>query len=234
MGVSEEVSKAVYEDQMNEVIALLREIRDRLPEPERHDPTLTSSWDSSFMHRTKFGSLDDSLLYGGFPLPPAKPANSAKMVNGLPDPQATPGVFNPDVTNDPAVLKATIGTPGWTATVRPPVSYTDALKRNKMAEYGFTDDPSNYELDHLIPLCCGGHPTDEGNLWPQPRTGLFGAKTKDLTEVAAQHAVLAGAMTLDVARYGFARDWIELHGRIFGTIALREGLSALVPPEDEP
>lgn len=40
----------------------------------------------------------------------------------LPDPQLTPGVTNPDVTQ--ATIDKTICVPGWTKTIRPPASYT--------------------------------------------------------------------------------------------------------------
>ena len=45
----------------------------------------------------------------------------------LADPVRTPGVLNPDVTQ--ANIRSTICRHGWTSTIRPPSSYTDALKR---------------------------------------------------------------------------------------------------------
>jgi hypothetical protein len=219
------------ESQLDDIMSILREIRDRLPipaltpSPAAQEAQLLRSMERYDLHR-------DFLLYDGFPLPPAKSAGSATIVNGLPDAKATPGAFNPDVTQEN--IAQTIGVPGWTATIRPPTSYTNALKTNKMIEYGLTGDPSDYELDHLIPLCCGGHPTDERNLWPQPRTGLFGARTKDLTEVAAQHAILGGRMSLDFARMGFSTDWIGLHAKIFANAGMREMLATIEHPEDEP
>src|ERR1700751_1081179 len=44
----------------------------------------------------------------------------------LPDPPCTPGATNPTVTQ--ATIHQTICTSGWTATVRPPESYTEQLK----------------------------------------------------------------------------------------------------------
>src|SRR5579862_5024485 len=42
----------------------------------------------------------------------------------------TPGVLNPDVSQ--GTIRATICTAGWTRTVRPPVSYTNDLKRRQL------------------------------------------------------------------------------------------------------
>jgi hypothetical protein len=82
------------------------------------------------------------------------------------DPVRTPGVLNPEVTQ--ANIRSTICRRGWTATVRPPVSYTNALKAKQMAEYGETGAASDYQEDHLISLELGGDPTDPRNLWPEP------------------------------------------------------------------
>src|SRR5581483_9064980 len=48
----------------------------------------------------------------------------------------TPGALNPAVTQ--ATIGATICRRGWTATVRPPGSYTNALKVQQMTAYGET------------------------------------------------------------------------------------------------
>jgi hypothetical protein len=82
------------------------------------------------------------------------------------DPRRTPGVLNPNVTQ--ANIRSTICRRGWTSTIRPPVSYTDALKRKQMREYGETGPMSAYQEDHLISLEMGGNPTDPRNLWPEP------------------------------------------------------------------
>src|SRR5262245_58941588 len=82
------------------------------------------------------------------------------------DQGSTPGVLNPDVTQ--ATIKSTICTRGWTKTIRPPTSYTNALKVKQMREYGVGGRRSDYQEDHLISLELGGHPTDPRNLWPEP------------------------------------------------------------------
>ena len=84
----------------------------------------------------------------------------------LASPTLTPGALNPDVTEP--TIGATICVKGWTATVRPPVEYTNALKAEQMKQYGETGPPSAYQEDHLISLELGGNPTDPRNLWPEP------------------------------------------------------------------
>jgi hypothetical protein len=84
----------------------------------------------------------------------------------LADPVRTPGVLNPNVTQ--ANIRSTICRHGWTATIRPPVSYTNPLKVKQMKQYGETGSPSDYQEDHLISLEMGGNPTDPRNLWPEP------------------------------------------------------------------
>lgn len=82
------------------------------------------------------------------------------------DPVRTPGILNPDVTQ--ATIRSTVCRHGWTATIRPPVSYTNALKLRQMRAYGETGSPSDYQEDHLVSLELGGDPTDPRNLWPEP------------------------------------------------------------------
>ena len=68
----------------------------------------------------------------------------------------TPGVLNPAVTQ--ATIRATICTRGWTRTVRPPVSYTNALKVRQLVQYGLRGPPSAFQEDHLISLELGRQP----------------------------------------------------------------------------
>jgi hypothetical protein len=78
----------------------------------------------------------------------------------------TPGALNPDVTQ--ATIARTICVRGWTRTVRPPVSYTNALKARQLREYGLHGPLSGFQEDHLISLELGGAPVDPRNLWPEP------------------------------------------------------------------
>ncbi len=124
----------------------------------------------------------------------------------LPDPACTPGALNPDVTQ--SSIGSTICVSGWTATIRPPTSYTNALKRQGILDYGYTDTSlSDYEEDHFLPLELGGAPKDPRNLWPEPHAGSKNAYSKDSVENAVKKAVCAGQVTLTAAQSGMLADW---------------------------
>jgi len=126
----------------------------------------------------------------------------------LPDPTCQPGATNPDVTQ--STIGSTICVSGWTATVRPPTSYTTPLKIQQIAEYGYSDtNTADYEEDHLIPLELGGAPRDPHNLWPEPRNGASGttASSKDSVENRLKSDVCAGRVTLSAARKAIAKNW---------------------------
>lgn len=126
----------------------------------------------------------------------------------LPDPSCTPGAYNPDVTQ--ATINSTICVPGWTSTVRPPASYTDALKVQQIGEYGYSDtSTADYEEDHLVPLELGGAPKDPHNLWPEPRYDAGGGTSadKDKVENDLKTAVCNGTVKLDAARKAIATNW---------------------------
>ncbi|MDH6128087.1 hypothetical protein [Kitasatospora sp. GP82] len=127
----------------------------------------------------------------------------------LPDSACTPGATNPDVTQD--TIGSTICVSGWTGTVRPPTSYTNALKVRQIAAYGYSDTyTGDYEEDHLIPLELGGAPKDPNNLWPEPRydTGVgVTAYSKDSVENKLKTAVCNGSVPLVDAQNAIATDW---------------------------
>lgn len=77
-----------------------------------------------------------------------------------------------------------------------------------MRSYGFTDSRSNYELDHLIPLAVGGHPTDVKNLFPEPGYGQFNFHVKDRFENYLHKAVCNGSISLSQAQKQIANNWI--------------------------
>jgi hypothetical protein len=54
----------------------------------------------------------------------------------LPDPACTPGAISPKVTPD--TLDNTICRTGYTKSIRPPASITEAEKRENAAAYGYT------------------------------------------------------------------------------------------------
>jgi hypothetical protein len=113
----------------------------------------------------------------------------------LPDPARTPGVLNPEVTQ--STIGSTICVEGWTSRIRPPSSYTTALKREQMTELGRVGSLSDYQEDHFISLGLGGHPTDPRNLWPQPYPR---AAEVDRIEVELHDEVCSGELTLAEAQ----------------------------------
>jgi hypothetical protein len=113
----------------------------------------------------------------------------------LADPVRTPGVLNPNVTQ--ANIRSTVCRHGWTETIRPPVSYTNALKTKQMRRYGETGSLSDYQEDHLISLELGGNPTDPRNLWPEPYPR---ASDVDQIENELNAEVCSGQLTLAEAQ----------------------------------
>jgi hypothetical protein len=113
----------------------------------------------------------------------------------LASPTLTPGALNPVVTQ--ATIGATICARGWTRTVRPPASYTSALKLRQLAEYGEGGPPSAYQEDHLISLELGGDPIDPRNLWPEPYPR---ASKVDQIENELNAKVCSGALSLSAAQ----------------------------------
>lgn len=121
-----------------------------------------------------------------------------------------PGAINPAVTQ--ATIYSTICVRGWTRTVRPPVSYTERLKREQIGGAELRD----YEEDHLIPLALGGAPYDTRNLWAEPRYPANGwtARKKDWLEGQLSRAVCDGLISLDDARHAIATDWHGAYERL--------------------
>lgn len=85
---------------------------------------------------------------------PASPSTEASgSITGdaqiYPKPDLTPGKEDPGISQDN--IAENICKKGWsTASVRPPTSVTNKIKRQTMQAYGFTDAANRYELDHLI------------------------------------------------------------------------------------
>ncbi len=107
----------------------------------------------------------------------------------------TPGVLNAAVSQ--STIEATICRRGWTRTIRPPVSYTNDLKRRGLLAYRLRGPPSRYQEDHLISLELGGHPTDPRNLWPEPYPR---ASAVDRQENELNAQVCSGRMSLAEAQ----------------------------------
>jgi hypothetical protein len=113
----------------------------------------------------------------------------------LPDKKRTPGALNPRVRQ--STIRKTICKSGWTTKIRPPVSYTNALKIKQMVLYEETGSPSEYEEDHFIPLELGGAPRNPKNLWPEPRSQ---SKLSDPLENTLKRKVCRGLLQLAKAR----------------------------------
>ena len=96
-------------------------------------------------------------------VPPGQSAPRVGPSYLYPDPDTTPGMINPEVTQ--ANIQQTICVRG-TATIRPPISYTNTLKRQQLQAVRYTDkNQAHYEEDHFISLELGGNPRDAKNLW---------------------------------------------------------------------
>ena len=130
----------------------------------------------------------------------------------LPDPQLTPGVTNPNVSQEN--IDETICVSGWTKTIRPPTSYTNQLKKKQIVEYGYENkDPKAYEEDHLISLQLGGDPRNPKNLWPEPYAGPCGARVKDVLETKLKHLVCTAEISLEEAQTAIASDWVAAYNQ---------------------
>ena len=126
----------------------------------------------------------------------------------LPNSSLTPGAINPSVTQ--ANIKSTICVSGYTSTIRPPSSYTTALKKKQLASgYTYMGDMnlSSYEEDHLISLEIGGSPKDPRNLWPEPYASDSGARIKDKVENKLHDLVCSGKISLSTAQNAIASNW---------------------------
>jgi hypothetical protein len=143
-------------------------------------------------------------------------ASAASTDWKLPIKKATPGAINLNVTQEN--IKDNICKSGWTATIRPPVTYTNKLKADQLTTtyktfvkiYGA--DLSLYEEDHLISLQLGGSPTDPKNLFPQPYAGN-NARKKDIVETKLKRLVCDGTITLKVAQTAIAKNWVLAYNK---------------------
>jgi hypothetical protein len=128
----------------------------------------------------------------------------------------TTGAINPAVTQ--ANIQQTICKANYTATIRPPASYTTKLKTTQLGTTykSFTDkNLASYEEDHLISLEIGGNPTDPKNLWPQPYAGI-GARIKDQVENKLHNLVCSGKITLAQAQKEIATNWYAAYQKYVG------------------
>jgi competence protein ComEC len=120
-----------------------------------------------------------------------RPAGSTQLSPQRASWTATPGALNPAVSQ--RNIRETICKSGWTRTIRPPTSYTNALKLKQMRTYRRAGGPADYQEDHLISLELGGDPSDPRNLWPEPYPR---AGDVDGIENQLNAQVCSGQMTL--------------------------------------
>jgi hypothetical protein len=116
---------------------------------------------------------------------------------------ATYCALNPAVTQ--ATVAQTICVRGWTATIRPPSSYTEGLKRQQIASEHLPGRLGDYEEDHRMPLELGGAPSDQTNLSPESPAS---PNPKDHDESSLREEVCAGRLTLDTAQQQLVGKWL--------------------------
>ena len=104
--------------------------------------------------------------------------------------------INQNVTQD--IIQQTICVPGYTKTIRPPVSQTNKIKRDMMEQQGIDSAVRPYiALDHIIPMALGGHPSDLENF--QLISHRENAR-KSRIEVKLQCLVCTGQISLSEAQ----------------------------------
>ena len=130
----------------------------------------------------------------------------------LPDP-AHPGVINPAVS--PATIGKTICVHGWTATVRPPTSFTNRIRA---AQSPAGHAPGDGELDHRRSIEDGGAPADPANLWWMIYADRYGARVKDVLETKLSRSVCKGEITLDEARDALMGNWLVAYQKYVGPL----------------
>jgi hypothetical protein len=113
----------------------------------------------------------------------------------LPNLNVTPGALYPLVHQ--STIAETICKRGWTAKIKPSAAEVSRLKARQIAVYGSTGPPTDYVLDHLVPLGLGGAPRSVKNLWPEPRGQ---AKTSNAREARLKRSVCRRTMTLAKAQ----------------------------------
>ncbi len=120
--------------------------------------------------------------------------------NTLPDPEMTPGLVCTESDRD---FKGFDYPEGIARCKR---NFKQSEKTSVARHYGDIpeDDWSNYEFDHLIPLCAGGSNSLK-NVWPQP---LEQAKRKDVLENQVCVGLRNGTMTQAVAIRKI-REWFD-------------------------
>jgi hypothetical protein len=166
-------------------------------------------------NRHRFDALGPLRLPGSAFRSCCLPGSAPVFAADLPNPSLTLGATNPEVNQ--GNIDQTICIRGYTKTIRPPAYYTNRLKKEQLAQYGYADrNPKHYEEDHLIPLEIGGNPTDVHNLWPEPRNSQYSAGEKDKLENRLHELVCAHQLPLVRAQREIATNWVAAYKEYVG------------------
>ena len=180
-----------------------------------------SLWESALIRRTSRASLliTTSLLLAASLGLSACGAATYSENSGLPNVKLTPGAINPAVTQ--ANIRSTICVVGWTATVRPPVNYTNQLKYNQLhSGYNLDGDLNmkDYEEDHIVPLEVGGNPSSPLNLFPEPHNIKYSSYVKDQLENQIHLLVCSGKLSLKAGQEIFLTNWEKGYRKYIGRL----------------
>jgi hypothetical protein len=180
-----------------------------------------SLWESNLARRTSKASavFTAGLLVAATLGLAACGAATYSESSGLPNIKLTPGATNPAVTQE--TIRTTICVVGWTATVRPPVTYTNNLKYNQLhSGYNLSGDLNlkDYEEDHIVPLEVGGSPTSPLNLFPEPRNIRLGSYVKDQLENRMRQLVCGGKVSLRTGQAVFLTNWEKGYQKYIGKL----------------
>lgn len=114
--------------------------------------------------------------------------------------------IDPKVTQD--TLNSTICVSGYTKTVRPSVYYTNKIKKQRMLDAGIPwENRKQYQLDHIMALTLGGHPSDPANLQLLILKGEDGAYKKDAVSRKLNKLVCSGQIRLEDAQSCIMAGW---------------------------
>ena len=118
-------------------------------------------------------------------------------------------LLNPDVRPD--TIQQTICRPGYSATVRPSVSYTNPIKFRMMDREGLPrEGAKDWALDHRLAIGLGGHPRQLDNLQLLTRSEN-GRKSRIEAKMICY--VCKGVMPLDQAQVEVWEDWRAAYRR---------------------
>jgi hypothetical protein len=124
-----------------------------------------------------------------------------------------------------SVTRARICVSGYASGAR---DVSDAEKADVYARYDVVWVPYAHEVDHLIPLELGGSNAIR-NLWPEPYSGQWGARTKEVLENRLHDLVCEGRLALASAQQQEASDWVAAYRRYVGSLPATSGSGGSSP-----